>query len=359
MLKAPAIQNQIRKNALQQHFPDLPSQINPNAVKKHILPDGTEMPALGLGTYGSDHYSPETVANAVLEAVRLGYRHIDCAAVYANQNQIGMALQQAMKTGVAREQLFITSKLWNDQHAAENVIPACKKTLEELQLSYLDLFLIHWPFPNFHAPGVDVSSRDPHAQPYNHQSYMQTWHQMERLVEIGLVRNIGTSNMTIPKLKRVLEDAKIQPVCEQMELHPHFQQPELFQFVREHNMIAAGYCPIGSPNRPERDRTPQDTVDTSDPVITAIASRLKVHPAVVCILWAVQRGQVPIAFSVKPQQMLANLMAATGSFLTNEEMQAVAAIDKHNRLIKGHVFLWKENQTWEALWDVEGQITPP
>ncbi len=120
-----------------------------------------------------------------------------------------------------------------------------------------------------------------------------------------------------------------------------------------------GYCPIGSPSRPERDRTAADTVDIEDPVIMRIAERLGVHPAVVCIKWAIQRGQVPIPFSVKRPQYLANLRAAAGEPLTDEDMRDLAAIDRGNRLIKGQVFLWKDDQRWEDLWDTGGAITPP
>ena len=149
---------------------------------------------------------------------------------------------------------------------------------------------------------------------------MKTWRQMEKLVERGLVRHIGTSNMTVPKLKLVLRDAAIKPAANEMELHPHFQQPELFQFVVDNGIVPIGYCPIGSPCRPERDRTPDDTVDMEDPVIVEIAERLSVHPAVVCVKWAVQRGQVPIPFSVKRPQYLSTLQAVVGEPLTDDEM---------------------------------------
>ncbi len=106
--------------------------------------------------------------------------------MYGNEKEIGISLQEVMRSGIQREELWITSKLWNDKHAEEDVIPACKQTLHDLQLEYLDLYLIHWPFPNHHAPGVDVNSRDLHAVPYIHENYMKTWRQMEKLVEMGL-----------------------------------------------------------------------------------------------------------------------------------------------------------------------------
>lgn len=332
--------------------------VDPRRVPQKRLRTGAEMPAIGLGTFGSDHVSGEAVAEAVLGAARVGYRHFDCAAVYGNERLIGESLRQILSEGVEREELWITSKLWNDSHAEEDVIPACERSLKDLGLEYLDLYLIHWPFPNHHPPGCDVGTRSPNAQPYIHDQYMKTWRQLEKLVDTGLVRHIGTSNMTIPKLELLLRDAEILPVANQMELHPHFQQPELFRFVTEHEMVAIGYCPIGSPARPDRDRTPEDTVDIEDPVLVRIARRLGVHPATVCVKWAVQRGQVPIPFSTNPRHYLSNLAATVSEPLTDEEMKQIEGIDRNCRLIKGQVFLWKEGQHWKDLWDVHGEITP-
>lgn len=332
--------------------------VDPARVPTRQLHTGDAIPALGLGTFGSDHADHEAVAKAVVTAASVGYRHFDCAAVYANESYVGHSLQEVMRGGVRREELWINSKLWNDQHAEQNVIPACEQSLKDLQLDYLDLYFVHWPFPNFHAPGCDVTSRSADAQPYIHENFMKTWQQMEKLVEMGLVRNIGTSNMTIPKLKLVLRDAKINPACNEMELHPHFQQPELFQFVRDNGIVPIGFSPIGSPARPQRDRSADDTVDIEDPVIVEIAESHNVHPAVVCLKWAVQRGQVPIPMSTKRRNILANLQAVTEDPLTEDEMQAIAGIDNNCRLIKGQVFLWKDNQDWQDLWDVSGEITP-
>ena len=191
-----------------------------------------------------------------------------------------------------------------------------------------------------------------------HDGFMKTWRKMEELVDLGLVRHIGTSNMTIPKLKLLLRDARIKPAVNQMELHPHFQQPELFEFVRSNGIVPVGYSPIGSPARPDRDRTPEDSSPTQDPVIVRIANRLGVHPAIVCIKWAVQRGQIPIPFSVKRNQYLSNLEGVVSELLTDDDMREISAIDRNCRLIKGQVFLWKEGQSWEDLWDLNGEITP-
>jgi diketogulonate reductase-like aldo/keto reductase len=309
------------------------------------------MPAIGLGTFGSDRVPAEAVAQAVSGALEVGYRHFDCASVYGNEDRIGEVLKD-----FPREALWITSKLWNDKHAPEDVVPSCERSLADLRTDYLDAYLVHWPFPNFHARGADVTSRSPDARPYIHSEYMETWRQMERLVDLGLVRHIGTSNTTIPKLELLLRDARILPAVNEMELHPHFQQPALFDYVRSRGIEPIGFCPIGSPTRPDRDRTPEDTVDIEDPVVVGIARDHGVHPAVICVKWAVQRGQTPIPFSDRRNEYESNIDSVVSDPLTESEMRAIAGIDKNDRLIKGQVFLWKANQSWEDLWDPDGVI---
>lgn len=329
--------------------------INTSLVPYKTLYNGAKIPAIGLGTFGSDNYDAETIAQAVKTAVKMGYRHIDCASVYGNEKEIGNALQELFAEGViTRQELWITSKVWNDKH--KQVVESCKQSLADLQLDYLDLYLVHWPFPNFHPPKCDVTARQPDSVPYIHENYMLTWRQMESLVDSGLVKNIGTSNMTIPKMQLLLRDCKIKPVVNEMEIHPHFQQPELYKFMKDNNVEVIGYSPIGSPGRPERDKTPDDTVDMEDPVIVKIAERLNVHPAVVCLKWAVQRGQITIPFSVKPEKLYSNLKGITEGLLTDEEMEQIAGIDRQCRLIKGQVFLWQTAAGWEDLWDLDGRI---
>jgi alcohol dehydrogenase (NADP+) len=332
--------------------------VDPASVPQRTLHTGAKMPGIGLGTFGSDRFTGLDICGSVCGAAAIGYRHFDCASVYGNEHLLGHAFKAIQAAGVPRQDLWITSKLWNDKHGEGDVIPSCKKSLQDLQLDYLDLYLVHWPFPNFHAPGCDVSSRSPNAKPYVHANFMKTWRQMEKLVELGLARHIGTSNVTVPKLKLILRDARVKPAVSEMELHPCFQQPALFKFCKDNGIEPVGFCPIGSPTRPDRDKTPDDTVDIEDPVIVAIAKRLGVHPAVVCVKWAVQRGQTPIPFSIYRNEYLGNLRNVVNAPLTDEEMKAIAGIDKNNRLIKGQVFLWKDNQSWEDLWDPTGEITP-
>jgi len=335
--------------------PATPPFIETSAVPRRPMPSG-RIPVVGMGTFGSDSVSPEAVAEAVFGAAQVGYRHFDCASVYGNEQQVGQSLEQIQQGGIRRSELWINSKVWNDCHDPEAVIDSCKRSLDDLRLDYLDLYFVHWPFPNFHPPGCTVESRSADARPYSHSAFMRTWEAMERLVGMGLVRNIGTSNMTIPKLQLLLRDASIKPSCNEMELHPHFQQPELFDFVIGQGLLPIAYCPLGSPGRPERDRTPEDTVDIEDPVIVTIAKSHGIHPAIVCIKWAVQRGQIPIPMSSNPRNYTANLRAAVEDPLTPSEMAAVSEIDKNCRLIKGQVFLWSEASSWEDLWDLDGTI---
>jgi alcohol dehydrogenase (NADP+) len=327
------------------------------AAPRRAMPRG-EIPLIGLGTFGSDHVSNDQIAESVIGAAAIGYRHFDCAEVYGNEEAIGRSLQEIMDSGVPREELWINSKVWNNHHKPSDTIAACERSLENLRLDYIDLYLVHWPFPNFHPPGCTVESRSPDSRPYCHANFMRTWEAMEELLHRGLVRNIGTSNMTIPKLESVLRDASVKPTANEMELHPHFQQTALFDFVVANGILPIGYCPLGSPGRPERDRTPEDTVDTEDPVIVSIAQAHGIHPALVCIKWAVQRGQVPIPMSTNPRNYTANLRAAIEDPLTAAEMAAISEIDRNCRLIKGHVFLWERASGWEDLWDINGTITP-
>ncbi len=331
-----------------------------NAIEQSRIPmrtlrGGERIPCLGLGTFGSDKYGSEEIAEAVYGAVKYGYRFIDCASVYQNENRIGRVLERLFsENAVERKALFITSKVWNDMH--DRVLESCKKSLADLGLEYVDLYFVHWPFPNYHAPGCAGDSRNPDSRPFSAEEFMNTWRQCEELVDRGLVRYIGMSNMTIAKLEAVLPLCRIQPAALEMELHPSFQQPELFNYALEHDILPIGYCPIGSPSRPERDRTAEDVADGELSGVAEAARAHGVHPALICLKWAVQRGQVPIPFSVKPAQYEMNLRCITEDPLTDQEMEAIAGEDRNCRLIKGQVFLWEGAGGWEDLWDPEGVI---
>ena len=316
-----------------------------------------EIPCIGMGTFGSDNFTPEQVANAVKGAIKIGYRLFDCAAIYGNEKLIGEIFNEAITDGIVkREELTITSKVWNDMHGKGDVLVSCAQTLKDLQIDYIDIYFVHWPFPNYHAPGCDGDARNPDSRPFIVDEFMACWRQMERLFDMGLVKSIGMSNMTIPKLEAVLPLCRIKPSAIEMELHPAFQQPELYDYCVENGIQPIGFCPIGSPTRPERDKTPEDIAATTMPEIIEIAKAHNIHPAVVCLKWAVQRGQIPIPFSVYENEYESNLHCMLNDPLTDDEMEKIGKADKECRLIKGQVFLWSTASDWHVLWDENGKI---
>jgi alcohol dehydrogenase (NADP+) len=332
--------------------------IDPVLVPKRKLKSGEQIPGIGMGTFGSDRYTPEQVSAAVAGAIRTGYRLFDCASVYGNEALIGQVFAEAFASQtVRRDELFIISKLWNDRHGRGDVLLSCAQSLRDLQLEGLDLYFVHWPFPNYHAPGCSGDARNPDSKPFSVDRFMATWRQMERLQDMGLVRHIGLSNMTLAKLEQVLPLCRIQPAAIEMELHPSFQQPELFRYCVDRGILPVGYSPIGSPSRPERDKTSEDVIDIELPEVVEIAKAHGIHPALVCLKWAVQRGQVPIPFSVREAQYVANLRCTIEDPLSEAEMTMLQQAEHNCRLIKGQVFLWEGAKGWEDLWDLDGTIT--
>lgn len=331
--------------------------VDPASVPRFSLASGASIPAIGLGTFGSDRFGLEQIAEAVGVALRTGYRLVDCASVYANEHLIGPVLERTMaELGLARDDVFVISKVWNDAHAPADAIASAGKSLEDLRLEYLDAVLVHWPFPNTHERFAAPDARNPNSRPYIHAEFMATYRALEGLVDSGLVRHLGVSNMTIPKLRLVLRDARIAPAINEMELHPAFQQGELYQFSKDHGMVVVGYSPMGSPRRPERDRSEGDVVDMEHPVVVGIADELGVHPAEVCLKWAAQRGHVAIPFSVKPHQIASNLRCVTEKPLTPRMLNDLRSVEANSRLIKGQVFLWEGSGDWLDLWDIDGTI---
>lgn len=329
--------------------------INPSIVPKIKIYTGEEIPCVGMGTFGSDRFSPEQVSNAVAGAIRCGYRMFDCAACYGNEDQIGQVFKAAFEEGVVeRKDLYIMTKVWNDMH--ERVEESCRKSIADLQCEYIDMFFIHWPFPNYHAPGCDVDSRNPDSKPFSVEEFISTYRQCEALVEKGLIRHIGISNMTIPKLEAVLPLMKIMPAACETELHPCFQQQELFDYLVAHQIQPIGFMPLGSPQRPERDMCPEDVADLQTPEMQQIAKAHGVHPALIALKWAHQRGALPIPFSVHEAEYVSNLKCLTEDPLTKEEMELIGTLERNNRLVKGQVFLWEGAKDWHDLWDEDGVI---
>ena len=328
---------------------------NPDLVPKAKLYTGEEIPGVGMGTFGSDRFSPEQVSAAVAGAIRCGYRMFDCAACYQNEDQIGEVFKAALDEGVVeRKDLFIMSKVWNNMH--DRVAESCEKSIVDLQCDYLDMYFIHWPFRNYHAPGCDGDARNPDSVPFSPEQFIETYRQVEALVEQGKVRHIGISNMTIPKMEAVLPHLKIAPSACELELHPCFQQQELFDYLVSKNIYPIGFMPLGSPQRPERDILVEDINDMQMPEMQEIAKAHGVHPALIALKWAHQRGSVPIPFSVHEAEYNSNLRCLTEDPLTAEEMAKIATLERDNRLVKGQVFLWPGANDWHDLWDEDGFI---
>ena len=246
------------------------------------LANGERMPLLGLGTWRS---GPGAVRAAVEAALRLGYRHIDCAEVYQNEGEVGEALSAALAAGTLRRQdLWVTSKLWNTNHSAAAVERAVRRTLGALRLEYLDLYLIHWPLAGNRGPEVVPALRE-------------TWEAMEWLVRAGLVRSIGVSNFSAKKLADILSYATIKPAVCQVEVHPYHRNDALIAWCRAQGIHVTAYSPLGSPESGAGRDAP---VLLADPTLASVAARVGRAPAQVLIRWALQRGTSVLPKSTNP-----------------------------------------------------------
>lgn len=344
--------------------------IDPARVRKFTLPDGSFMPQAAMGTFHSDNPDLMTgMEDIIVEAIRLGYRHLDCATAYQNEEVVGRAIAKAIKLGyVMREELFVLTKLWNKDMAPKDVRKACETSLEKLGLDYVDMYLVHWPWPNYHEPGAKKGSVNPHAVPYIHEMFMPVWDEMCKLKKAGLVKNIGTSNQTRKTMELLLRDAPAdyRPVYNQMELHPLFQQKELVKYLISQNIIPYGYMSLGSPRRPGRDRFPEHQADMQNFIIQKIAKETGLTPPQICLSWAHQRenyGVGYVSMAERSEWIKANLETATVDLLSKANFELIdgdgtednPGINSNNRLIWGQVFLWPEAKLFTheryALWD--------
>lgn len=309
--------------------------------------NGDRMPLLGLGTWKS---APGAVGAAVREAIRLGYRHIDCASVYANEPEVGEAIRGAIAAGeVSREELWITSKLWCNAHGRDNVEPALRRTLADLGLDWLDLYLIHWPVPI--RPGVAFPRSGEDLLPPEQVPLGSTWEGMEAALEAGLTRHIGVSNLSSRKLHELLAHGRIRPEVNQVERHPLLQQTALVADCAAAGVHITAYSPLGSQDRPAGLKGADEPVLLENPVIGAIAAERGCTPAQVLIAWHLQSGLSTIPKSVSPARLRENLAAAAIT-LTPADLARIAALDQHRRLVDGSFWLL-EGSPWtlQSLWD--------
>lgn len=253
------------------------------------------IPVVGFGTL-IPHVS--AVRQAVKVALETGFRLLDCAALYRNEDVVGDAMKEAFEEGtLSREDLFVTTKLWNNNHRPDRVRPALEASLHRLQLDYLDCYLIHTPFA--FQPGDEMDPRDERGEPIYDSgvTLIETWRAMERLVDEGRCRSIGLSDITLDKVKEIVAAARIKPSVVQVECHPYLPEWELVEFCQEHGIVLQAFAPLGHGMEPRI---------TDDPVIKAIAKRVQKTPAQVALAWAAQRGTAFLTTSTNPAHIREN-----------------------------------------------------
>jgi len=286
----------------------------------YALQNGNKIPAIGFGTFHSG--VKDEIRHAVKIAIDAGYRHFDGAAVYGNEKEIGETFAEIFKEGkVKREDLFITSKLWNDQHKKEHVRPALEKTLKDLQLSYLDLYLVHFP--------VATKYTGPNPNPANGElsftPISETWAALEELVHEGLVKNIGISNFNVQLTLDLLSYAKIKPQVNQVEIHPLLTQTALVEFHRKHNILIQAYFPLGG-HHPENQKS-----IISHETVLKIAEKHKRTPAQILLRWSFQLGLNPLPKSANPVRIKENF-AIFDFELSKAEVDELLALDRNERI---------------------------
>jgi len=283
------------------------------------------IPALGFGTW---RIPPNQAGNVVEKALRVGYQHIDGAAIYNNEQEIGKVFATMQ---IPRSSLFVTSKLWNTHHRPKDVEEAAEKTLSDLKLSYLDLYLIHWPVSFKKDAGTGGSvPRDPVTQRIitdDGVTFRDTWQALEKLVDQGKVRSLGLSNFTIKTVQDILDIARIKPAVLQVELHPYLQQNKLLEFCKQNEIVVTAYSPLGSGRDPKL---------IEDPIIVEVAKKHNKTPAQVLISWAIQRGTVVIPRTVTPSRIEENFL---DFLLEDEDMAKINGLGtRKNRFLNPQQF---------------------
>ncbi|KAK0095045.1 hypothetical protein PV326_009349 [Microctonus aethiopoides] len=291
------------------------------------LSNGNKIPVLGLGTWRGN---AGDVFRAVKDAIDIGYRHFDCALVYENESEVGAALKAKIDEGVVkREDLFITSKLWNTYHETKSVLTGIKKSLKNLGLDYLDLYLIHWPMAS--KEGDELFPKNPDGTKImTDTDYLDTWKGMEEIYQLGLAKNIGISNFNSEQITRLLEHAKIKPVVNQVECHPYLNQKKLSEFCKARDIVITGYSPLGSPDRPWV--KPGDPVLLDDVKLVKIAEKYGKSPAQVVIRYQIDRGHVVIPKTVTPKRLVENFGVLDFN-LTPEDIAYIDSFDVGGRLV--------------------------
>lgn len=297
-------------------------------MKTHTIAPGVELPALGLGTWKSE---AGDCHRAVKEALRAGYRHVDGAWIYGNEEEVGRAIRESIADGVVRrDEVFLTSKLWNSFHRPDDVGKAIEDTLGKLGLDHVDLYLMHWPIA--FAPGVGVPRSPDQFLPLREVPLADTFGAMIALRERGLVRAVGVSNHSASKLEALTRDAGEAPAVNQVELHPRLAQRDLLAFGEANGIHHTAYSPLGSNDRPDsmKKHGPPPLLD--DPTVVNVAADEGVTPGQLLIAWALDRGTSAIPKSTNPARIRENLAAADHR-LSDDARKALDAMDEGARFI--------------------------
>jgi alcohol dehydrogenase (NADP+) len=311
-------------------------------MKQLLFQNGDIFPIIGLGTYLS---KKNEVYNAVVEAIRVGYRHIDCAYIYGNEAEIGQALRFSIDSGIVkREELFVTSKLWNSDHAPERVEAAIRKSLNDLQLDYLDLYLMHWPiaFKTGHEQARGTSDLlTPEEMPI-----ATTWKAMEVTQQTGWTKHIGVSNFNIPKLQKLFETALVKPEVNQIELHPYFQQDKQVRFCQENGILVTAFSPLGS-----RHLINDEDSITNNETVRRIAQKHACLPSQILLAWGIKRGTAVIPKSVNYTRIKENLESIVVK-PDDSDMNELGKIDRNIRLAKGLYSIFTDGYyNLENIWE--------
>lgn len=284
---------------------------------------GRTIPVIGLGTYAPKE-TEEDVITAVKAAVRIGYRHIDCAAIYRNERAVGHAIKELIVEGIIeRKDLFVISKLWNTCHKPELVRPSLKKTLEDLGLKYLDLYLMHWPMG--YKEGGDFLPQDENGKVlFSDVDYLDAWRAMEDCVDVGLVKDIGCSNFNSLQLQRLLDEARIKPAVNQFEANCYLTNTKLIEFCKSNKIVPTAFGPLGTPSKVG------SLPMLQEPIIVQLASKYQKTPAQVALKFLVQHDIVVIPKSVTTARIEENFKIFDFT-LTSDEMAQLLGLNKNVR----------------------------